>query len=98
MFSRDFLPISFDVEEIIEGRLLKTQAVFENVKITFINVYAPTIGTERVVFLNTLSNIVNNCKGDRYIFLAVDFNCTVNAALDRNHQEPHGASKSCLFK
>lgn len=45
-----FLPISCVTEEIIEGRLLKIQAVFENVKLTFINVYAPTVGTERVVF------------------------------------------------
>lgn len=40
LFSRDFTPISCDIDEIIEGRLLKIQAVFENVKITFFNVYA----------------------------------------------------------
>ena len=42
-----FLPSSCVTENIIEGRLLKIQAVFENVKMTFINVYAPTVGTER---------------------------------------------------
>ena len=32
----DFLPISCVTEEIIEGRLLKIQAVLENVKMTFL--------------------------------------------------------------
>lgn len=31
-------------------------------------------------------------------FLGGDFNCTANAAFDRNHPEPHGASKRCLVK
>jgi len=50
LFAKDFLPISCVIEEVIEGRLLKIQAVFENVKMTFINVYAPTVGAERVYF------------------------------------------------
>ena len=58
LFSRDFLPVSSVTEEIVDGRLLKIQAVFENVKITFINVYAPTVGTERVTLLNTLNSVV----------------------------------------
>ena len=36
LFSRDFLPVSSVTEEIVDGRLLKIQAVFENVKITFV--------------------------------------------------------------
>lgn len=99
MFSKDFLPISCVTEEIIAGRLLKIQAVFENVKMTFINVYAPNVGTERVAFLNTLNTVLCNCTvDDGYMFLGGDFNCTVNATLDRNHPEPHGASKTCLVK
>lgn len=96
LFSRDFTPISCDIDEIIEGRLLKIQAVFENVKITFFNVYAPTLGTERAIFFNTLNTAINNCNNDGYFFLGGDFNCTVNASLDRNHQEPHGPSKRVL--
>ncbi len=47
-------PISFDIEEIVKGRLLKIQACFGNVKLILINVYAPTVRTERVIFLNIL--------------------------------------------
>ncbi len=50
VFSKDFIPISSDIEEIIKGRLLKIHACFENVKCILINVYAPTVGTERVIF------------------------------------------------
>ena len=84
LFSRGFLPSSCVTENIIEGRLLKIQAVFENEKMTFINVYAPTIGTERVFFLDILKTVVNNCSGEGYLFLGGDFNyCKHNS-----RQEP----------
>lgn len=65
---------------------------------TFINVYAPTVGPERVVFLNIQNDVISNCSADGYMFLGGDFNCTENAVLDRNHPEPHGVSKNCLVK
>lgn len=64
LFAKDFIPISVDIEEIIKGRLLKINACFENVKLIFINVYAPTVGTERVIFLNILDNVIRNCSED----------------------------------
>ncbi len=67
LFSKDFIPISFDIEEIIKGRLLKIQACFENVKLIVINVYAPTVGTERVIFLNILNSVIRNCSDDCYM-------------------------------
>ena len=54
LFSRDFLPFSCTVDEIIPGRLLKVNAEFEKIKMVFINVYAPTVGSERLVFLDVL--------------------------------------------
>ncbi len=96
LFSKDFIPISFDIEEIVKGRLLKIQACFENVKLILINVYAPTVGTERVIFLNILNNVIRNCSDDCYMILGGDFNCTA-AGDDRNHIEPHGPSKKCLI-
>lgn len=98
LFSRDFLPVSCAAEEIIEGRLLKIRAQFEKVKMVFINVYAPTVGTERLAFLDVLNDVVNNCSSDEYLCLGGDFNCTEAASLNRNHQEPHAASRSRLKK
>lgn len=98
LFSKDFLSISCVADEIIKGRLLKIRAEFEKVKMVFINVHAPPVGTERLAFLDTLNNVIKNCSSEEYSFIAGDFNCTENAALDRNHREPHAASSSSLAK
>ncbi len=42
LFSKTFRPISYDVDEIIKGRLLKVKALFENHVFVFNCVYAPT--------------------------------------------------------
>ena len=49
-FARKFLPISFTVDEVIWGDLLKIKAVFENVKLVFLNVYDPTNPMARITF------------------------------------------------
>ncbi len=46
--------------------------------------------------LDVLNN-VTNCSSEEYLFLGGGSNLT-NAVLDRNHQEPHAASRSCLKK
>lgn len=92
------MPISCVADEIIKGRLLKIRAEFEKVKMVFINVYAPPVGTEKLAFLDTLNNVIKNCSSEEYSFIAVDFNFTENTALDRNHREPRAASSSSLAK
>ena len=62
----------------------------------FINVYAPTYGTERKLFLEKIADELNRCNSEDYLFLGGDFNCTENATLDRNHAEPHPASQHAL--
>ncbi len=42
LFAQSFLPFSFPVDEVIPGVLLRVKAIFENVKLVFLNVYAPT--------------------------------------------------------
>ena len=95
LFARSFVPFSFKVTEIIPGVLLKVQAEFENIKLVFLNVYAPTNGVDRVAFLNILDDVLKSC-GDDFMFLGGDFNCTENPTLDRNHPEPHPASRRRL--
>jgi len=96
LFSKRFLPVSCQVEEVIAGRLLIIRATFEKCKMVFVNVYAPTNGVERIGFLNSLNTILQSCKNDEYVFLGGDFNCTENDMLDRNHVEPHAASSRAL--
>lgn len=56
LFSRSFLPISTEVEEVIAGRLLKVRAQFENTYVVFICVYMPVSEN-----LETLKNIGLAC-------------------------------------
>ena len=85
-------PISYEVVEVIEGRLLKVRAVFEDHVFIFVCVYAPTTAAERVAFLETLSTVIAGCNGDEYLFIGGDFNCT-EQDIDRNHVEPHMLSR-----
>ena len=96
LFSRDFSPVSYVVEEHVQGRLLVVKAKYERFTIVFINVYAPNSGPGRVQFLNELSVILSQCVPKDYLFLGGDFNCTANDAYDRNHPEPHAPSQKAM--
>ncbi len=96
LFSKDFLPLSFTVEEVIKGRLVVVRASYEHYNAILINVYAPTSGSERVTFLKEIGVILNNCSSEEKLFLGGDFNCTVNDVIDRNHFEPHAASQRMM--
>lgn len=64
LFSRNFIPHSYNVEEVIKGRLLKINAVFENSSFVFVCVYAPTYALDRMIFLNTLDKVLSECNND----------------------------------
>ena len=95
LFSRAFSPRSVEVQDIMSGHILRVNALYENVKMVFICVYAPVLSTERMNFLNVLCDVVRDCADD-YLFLGGDFNCTEDFKLDRNHLEPHPASSARL--
>ena len=61
LFSKAFTPVSLEVEHFIEGRLLLVKARFDVFTAVFINVYAPTNGAERKVFLEKVSDVLNGC-------------------------------------
>ena len=92
LFSNNFKPVSYNEEVVVEGRLLKVKTQYEDVKMVFINIYAPTKGTERLLFLDTLGEVISQCDSDEYLFLGGDFNCTEDSRLDSNHLEPHPVS------
>jgi len=95
LFSKTCLPISYDVTEVIQGRLIKIKATFENVTLELINVYAPVKSIERMLFLETLCESLKECNLENVLVVGGDFNCTSND-LDRNHIEPHMASRGKL--
>lgn len=64
LFSKSFIPHSYNVEEVIKGRVLKVKASFENCYFVFVCVYTPTVALERMIFLNTLDNVLNDCNTD----------------------------------
>ncbi len=97
MFSKDFIPCSYQVEEIIKGRLLKIRAQFENCFFVFISVYVPNRAVERMCFLDTLSNVLVNCSTEDVLILGGDFNCT-EQLLERNHVELHMPSHKRLIQ
>ena len=96
LFAKDVIPKSHTVEERVKGRLLVVRANFELFNLVFINVYAPNSGPARVQFLNELSAVLSECEPEEFLFLGGDFNCTQNDELDRNHREPHAASKRAM--
>ena len=96
LFAKGFLPHSCVVEERIGGRLLVVRAVYEHFTFVFVNVYAPTNGNDRVVFLSSLSETLKDYGQEHFLLLGGDFNCTENDELDRNHSEPHVASKAAM--
>ena len=69
LFNTSFTPVSYELVEILKGRLLKVRACLENDVLRFICVYAPTKATERLYFLDTLSTILFDCKSEEYLFV-----------------------------
>ena len=98
LFAKHFIPESYTTQEIVAGRLMLVEAKYELFNLVFINIYAPTNGPERVLLLSKLCELLSSCDFKDYLFLGGDFNCTQNDLMDRNHTEPHAASKHILTR
>lgn len=96
LFNKKFKPTSYDVVEVVKGRLLKVRASYANFVFVFICVYIPTTPIERLLFLDTLCATLKDCGSEDFLFLGGDFNCT-ELDMDRNHVEPHMASRKRLI-
>lgn len=98
LFSKHFLPESYDFQELVKGRLMAVKAKYECFKTMFVNVYAPNMGPERILFFfyTSLNMSYASVTQKILVFLARDFNCTENDQLDRNHLEPH-VPRSTVF-
>ncbi len=47
--------------------------------------------------MDTVSDVIRDCNDQDFVFIGVDWNCTENR-LDRNHVEPHSASRTRLIQ
>lgn len=63
-FSPDLRVTVLSTEEPINGRLLVVKADIDEEMYYFINVYAPNVGFERLMFFGVLSNVLKNCFND----------------------------------
>lgn len=97
LFSKRCTPISYHVDEILKGRLLKVRAQFEDVFYVFVCVYAPTASIDRMIFLNILDQVLAGCDSSDFLLVGGDFNCTA-LAIDRNHVEPHLPSRKKMVE
>lgn len=87
------LPVSVQhVEEIEKGRLLKVQTQIAGFNFTFINIYAPNTGRDRILLFNKLKQTILKCNNNDVLVVAGDFNCTIDFTKDRNTEEPHPQS------
>ncbi|KAL2078927.1 hypothetical protein ACEWY4_024671 [Coilia grayii] len=55
------------------------------------------MATDRMLFLNTIGNVLGNVSSDDILILGGDFNCTAQN-MDRNHAEPHMPSRRRLLE
>lgn len=69
LFSRSFTPVSLEVKHIMEGRLFLVKARFDLFIAVCINVYAPTIGTDRKLLLLKVNDVLNGCASEDSLFL-----------------------------
>lgn len=96
LFSPDLRVTVLSTEEPMNGRLLVVKADIDGEIYYFINVYAPNVGFERLMFFGVLSNVFKKCFNDGSVIVGGDWNCTENSSVDRNTEEPHIQSSSCL--
>lgn len=81
--------------EIKRGRALVVVVEIEKVPFSFINVYAPNSGPERVFFFEQLRDELLILRLNN-IIMGGDWNCTLQFTMDRMNIEPHPKSSASL--
>ncbi len=71
------------------------RAEYVSFTVVFVNVYVPNVGADRVHFLTEL-NVVLSVGLKRFYFWKEEVLTAGNDQVDRNHLEPHGASRHTI--
>ncbi|KAI4873887.1 hypothetical protein NFI96_008616, partial [Prochilodus magdalenae] len=82
--------------EVVPGRLLMVRALVFEHTFTFINMYAPNGGPDRVDFFSTLNQILQSVSSGDTVLMGGDWNCTLDFVHDTNGEEPHPQSAAAL--
>jgi exonuclease III len=78
--------ISFDVD--FDGRVCFCDLTFNGTPLRVVNIYAPTVGTDRLNFLSQLDKYLLT---RRKVIMGGDFNLVLDIAMDRFGGNPHGS-------
>ena len=73
---------ALQTEEVAKGRLVVVRVEIKGVQFSFVNVYAPNVGHDRVVFFNALHIALSWCANGGFIVIGGDWNCTVDSTID----------------
>lgn len=98
LLGADFKEQNVSVFDVLPGRMQRVDVALHGLDFSLFNVYAPNIGTERILFFEKLHTALNSVPQGRIIVLAGDFNCTLDHTVDRNHEEPHRPSAEVFRK
>ena len=82
--------------EFSSNRILTISFQTDRYKVNIINVYSPTQAHEKSIFLNNLSQHLNQLEGG--VVLCGDFNCVLDNKLDIISGEPHNIRNIENFK
>ena len=86
-----------NIESVVQGRALHLTFEFDDIIHHILNIYAPNDGNERMLFYNKIYDYISLMENREYLSIVGDYNCTVNAKLDRGSKnETHVPSASIL--
>jgi exonuclease III len=88
-----FEGISFDVD--FDGRVCVCDLTFNGTPLRVVNIYAPTVGTDRLNFLSQLDKYLLT---RRKVIMGGDFNLVLDIAMDCFGGNPHGSIGSPELK
>ena len=83
--------------ELVKGRALAVKTQIEGLELTFINVYAPNQGSDRLAFFGLLKVEIEKLNLD-LTCMGGDWNCTLKFTMDRMNEEPHPLSSGALSR
>ena len=83
---------------VVQGWAFHLKFEIDDTICDILNIYAPTYGRERVNFYSNIYDYLHSINDCHYLVIVGDFNCTLNAKLDRGSDtETHKPSALILI-
>ncbi|CAM2117721.1 unnamed protein product [Caretta caretta] len=97
LFSPDLWPEVLGVAKAMQGHLLQLRVCIEGLVVNLVNVYAPTLGPERLQFYQQASAFLGTLDSHECLVLGGDFNTTLEKR-DRSGTEQCPATTDTLWE